>query len=152
MGIATGILRSSKKKPPTMQDHISEINAITQKAFISSISEKKLFQARFFFNDDQELIALGYGPLEQKEEARKINSGLLRLKKTIPIPIKIKQFMIKEKDELAEKTKELWILFFPEGYTQEVSLIIQKGTQELEAIINPFNGSFSFMYESEEKS
>ena len=52
----------------------------------------------------------------------------------------MKNFFVKQKDELAERTKELWILFFPEGYSQEVSFIITKENQEIKVLINPFNG------------
>lgn len=148
LGLTTSILKNFRKKPPTIQDAILEINNVTQKAFILSMSEKKLFQARFFFNENQELISCGYGVLAKKEDAR-ITPSLLTHKKILPLPIKMKNFIVKQKDELANKTKELWILFFPQGYSQEVSFVILKENQEIKVSINPFNGIFELVKDNE---
>lgn len=148
LGLTTNILKNFRKKPPTIQETILEINNITQKAFVLSMTERKLFQARFFFNENQELISCGYGALTKKEDAR-TTPPVLTHKKTLPFPIKMKNFFVKQKDELAERTKELWILFFPQGFSQEVSFVIVKENQEIKVSINPFNGILELVKDNE---
>lgn len=150
LGFTANILKNIRKKSPTIEDDLLEINTITQKAYISSMTEKKLFQARFFFNDNQELIACGYGALNKKDEARQ-TPAILSRKKIISSLITIKDFIVNEKDELKDKTKELWILFFPEGFSQEASITIKKGNYDLKAFLNPFNGLFELRSNEHEK-
>ena len=48
LGLTTNIVKNFRKKPPTIQDTILEINNITQKAFVLSMTEKKTFSSKIF--------------------------------------------------------------------------------------------------------
>lgn len=140
IGMITTILKNVKKKSLSIRDLTNQISEVTQKAFLLSLLENKLYQVRFFFSDDNTITHVSFGKLESKEEARSSDISNSVNKKKLRDPIKLVHFFINGKDELAIKSKELWILFFPSGYSQEVKFTIDHNNVLFDYIMNPFNG------------
>lgn len=144
--MTTSILKNIRKKSPSVHECAMEINEVTQKAFLLCLLENKIYQVRFFFEDDNLLTYIGYGPLKGIRDAQ-TNDFTLSIKKKCKNNIFIEHFFVNNKDELAIKSKELWVLFYPEGHCQEVTFSIQDKNRHFSYVLNPFSG----IVEDEEK-
>ena len=136
-GLTVTMLKNFNKKSPTIQEQAAELSQITEHAFLSSMLDMKIYQVRFFFDENQYITGYATGDIATKEDAKKKQD--LQIKK-VSSKIKVKEFLVDGKDELKDRAKEIWILFFPEGHGQDISFVIQKKTQELSYTINPFSG------------
>ncbi len=136
------INKKNNNKPVLPCDIMKEISTITQKALVNSILNKKIYQVRFFFNEEMKLVEVAIGALENINAAKKQNN-FFEFKEKFKYDITIKKFVINNKNEVeSSRTRETWILIYPDGYSQEVEIdylinnSIELGLQK--AILNPF--------------
>ncbi len=143
--ISLALATLSKLKPVkrvSLPIVLEEINAIFARAYNEALIQKVMYQVRFFFDDEQHIRSIGYGPVENFDVAGK--STIQDAKKNIlKEKVIAKKFIIAGKDELASsRTKELWFIIYPEGYAQECRIRLfldDHGGLTGNYILNPFS-------------
>jgi prepilin-type N-terminal cleavage/methylation domain-containing protein len=135
-----------KKKQHIISDNINELNDLVQRTYIKSTIEKKLYQMRLFFKEGI-LKNIGIAPVKNLNQLS-TESIQEQMQIKLKYPIELKSLKINNFDEMAKgRVKETWILFYPEGYTQEVQIAIADSENSI--ITNFYLHPFfcEFMYE-----
>jgi hypothetical protein len=143
MGMTSVVLRQLKKKIPTNHNLIMQVNEVTQKIFLKSILDGVPYKVRLFFGEDKVLTDIGYEAIKKNNsEENKSKDELLINKEKLKNSFCVLNCFINGHDEMAIKSKEIWFLFYPEGYCQEVTFIISRTMSDVpfSYILNPFNG------------
>lgn len=138
VGLTTMFLKQiNKKKKISPNDLVMQISEVTQKIFYTSIAENTVYALHLFFTANNVLTDIGYAPYNKKNSDYQITN-----KKKLKNPFYVKSFIINGKDEMAIKSKQIWLLFYPEGYCQETSLDIaeKENDPKIRYFINPLNG------------
>jgi len=130
------ITKFGKKKNPIVET-LKIINETFEKAYIRALLTNKICQVRFFFDDDKHLISIGFGAEGENASLEKNNS--------IANSAMVKKLIINGNDEMSVgKTKETWVLLYPEGYAQMVEIHLHGDEENLYGIydLNPFSCTF----------
>ncbi len=135
----------NKKKKINKNDVIEKINQFIQKAYLSSVLNKIKYEVRFYFDEEIKLLSISYSPLEKNKENPNNNLGIEKVLFKEE-DLFFKKFIINGKDEITNRTKEVYLIIYSEGYSQEVQMdfILSKNNGEyFSLVMNPFNCIFS---------
>lgn len=137
-GMTVSVLKQLKKKTPSSHDLILQISEVTQEVFLKSILENNPYTIHLFFNENNLLTDIGYAIKDKNQNTE----PLIQNKKKLKYPFYVHNCFINGKDEMAIKSKEIWLYFYPEGFCQEVKFVISKNYSEIKHTyhLNPFNG------------
>lgn len=139
MGMTTLFLKQvANKKAPSIQDLASQVQEVTQKVFYTSIIEGKVYAMHLFFEENKLLTDIAYGEYNSNSP-----SGEVLNKRKIKNPFRIESFFVNGKDEMLVQSKQIWVLFYPDGHCQEITFsIVDKDRQaRYSFMVNPFTGS-----------
>ncbi len=140
MGMTTLFLRQvAYKKKASIQDLAFQVQEVTQKVFYTSIIEGKVYAMHLFFEENKLLTDIAYGEYNTNNPS---GEGMLN-KKKIKNPFRIESFFVNGKDEMLVKSKQIWVLFYPDGHCQEItfSIVDKDGKEKYSFMVNPFTGS-----------
>lgn len=139
VGMTTLFLKQVvNKKNPSIQDLAFQVQEVTQKVFYTSIIEGKIYAMHLFFEEDKLLTDIAYGEYNAKSP-----SGGVLNKRKIKNPFRIESFFVNGKDEMLVRSKQIWVLFYPDGHCQEITFSItdKDGRAKYSFMVNPFTGS-----------
>lgn len=137
--LTLGIISFIPKKKKSLFFAIEEINTVFNRAYTRSLLTNSIYKVRFLFEEDV-LNSLIISPFEKENSNLKSDfsySDIHEMREKIIIS----SLIINEKNELAKgSVKEVWVLVYPEGYSQEVTLSIkyQDENQSEIFILHPF--------------
>ena len=138
----TGFLVFQAHRNVSLVKRVEQINTVCQRAYLEAILNQKIFQLRFYFNEDAELEFVGCAAVHSVEN---IASEQIPENKQTRLykGLHVRACAINGKDEIARsRTRETWIFLYPEGYTQEVLLTCVVDELRLQLRLNPFTGCF----------
>jgi hypothetical protein len=140
--MATGFFMVyNKKKQIDKNAIIEKINQFLQKAYLSSVLNKIKYEVRFYFDEDVKLSSMSYSPLEKNKNNPNENLVIEKIFFTED-ELFFKKFIINGKDEITNRTKEVYLIIYPEGHSQEAQLdfIFSKNNSDyFSLVINPFS-------------
>jgi hypothetical protein len=143
----TMIFKKEKSQSAIVIDAISSINDVFQKAMMQSLLNGKLYEIRFFFDDEMHVKKIVYS--EHNEDGKTDQGGkkVATASESVSMPdtFSVKKIFISGKDEaVGGKTRETWFLVYPEGYSQEIELHLASndGTIYNQYKLNPFTCVF----------
>lgn len=129
-------VKMARTKPtPSLHTIVQEVNDVFQKAFVEALLKKKTVQVRFFFDEFGAITYIEYGLYEEGNN-KKNNSKKVVLKNKIIC----NSFILNGKNEFDGRTREIWMLIYPEGYAQECTLSLSLENSQIVGgyQLNPF--------------
>lgn len=141
--LVTNLLKSVRTPPKvSVKNALEEINEVFQKAFMSSITGRSIVQVRFYFDEMSHLIKLAYGVVKDKDDAAHNVKDLTE--RIVKNNVYVKKLIINNKNEMDSRTRETWILIFPQGYSQPCTLEISNDEENIsnEYYLNPLQCRF----------
>ena len=141
--LISNMLKSFRAPPKvSVKNAIEEINEVFQKALMSSVTGRSLVQVRFYFDEMSHLIKLAYGPVKDKDDAAHNIKDLVE--RNIKNKVFVKKLVVDNKNEVDSRTRETWILLFPQGYSQPCVIEISNDdeTTSNEYQLNPLQCRF----------
>lgn len=131
---------SKLKRKKTVYSVMHEINDFCKKTLCNALLNKKIYEVKFLFNDDNSLNMITSSPKKESNDSKdKIKFDELKF---IDEKLIFKSLIINKKNEFAAKTTEAWFLIYPEGYSQEVETSFQIENISIDILLNPFTCSF----------
>lgn len=138
---ATVIKQYGNKKKHPLKEVLAMCQNVIQEALYTAIKQKRIIAIHFFFNEQGMLTHIGDGFYHNLESGGKEVFN----KKIVPHEVMVRSFIVNGKDEMQTKSKQIWVLVFPEGYLQEVSFSLQLLGKDVFAYeINPFSGVINY--------
>lgn len=128
----------ANKKAPSIQDLAYQVQEVTQKVFYTSIIEGKVYAMHLFFEENKLLTDIAYVEYNSNSP-----SGEVLNKKKIKNPFRIESFFVNGKDEMLVQSKQIWVLFYPDGHCQEItfSIVDKDNKARYSFMVNPFTGN-----------
>lgn len=136
---ATMLKQFSTKKKYPLRAVLKTCQNMIQEGMINAINQKKIIAMHFFFNELGQLTHIGQIPHEKN------NTKAITYKKELKNPIFVNTFFINGKNEMETRSKQIWLLIFPDGHLQETSLSFQEEHKDPSFYdINPFTGIIDY--------
>jgi hypothetical protein len=138
---ATMLRQFSKKKKFPIKEVVAECQENIHSAFYKAIREKKIYAIHFFFRDHGVLAQIGHQVYNRSEN----QSNVVLNKKNVSAEVRVNSFIVNGKDEMQQKSEQIWLLAYPDGHLQELTFSLQTDTGDpVFFTVNPFTGFIDY--------
>lgn len=128
-GMIVAFLKNQKSKQEinNVYEVMDKINIFLQKSLSNALLHKQKVTVNFYFDSNKTINRLNYITENKDSEGMIISNDKI-----------VTAFTINNKDEFKDKTDNVWIYIYPEGYTQEAQVSFIDDFGSILFILNPF--------------